>query len=196
MTPTAKYFNSMARESESCEPKDATVNHIIESARIHRGDTVLDVGTGTGFLLPAMAKAVGPFGNIDAVDISSEMLAIAHERHAHLPLPIRFMLADIENDPVHALYDRIILHNVLPHLEKPMETLMRLYFTNLAGAGSITVAQSTSRDTANEANTKVEIHTHTLPPASELAARLTDGGILVDLVEDNQDCWIIRMRRR
>lgn len=192
MTPTAKYFNSVARQQGTMESDETRLRHIIECANIHRGDTVLDVGTGTGVLLPALAKAVGPFGNIDAVDIASEMLAVAHEKNAHLPLPVRFMLSDIENDPVHSLYDRIILFNVLPHLQRPMETLMRLYFTNLAGAGSITVAQSRGRGDSYEDAPR----TMTLPPASEMATRLTDAGILVDYIEDSPECWAIRMRRR
>lgn len=198
MTPTAKYFNSVARQwNELNGPDKAQLQHIIECANIHRGDTVLDVGTGTGILLPVLAKTIGPFGNIDAADISSDMLSVAHDRHSKLPLPVRFMLTDIENDPVHSLYDRIILHNVLPHLTKPMETVMRLYFTNLAGAGSITIAHSPGREITNSKHAEIsEIKFHVLPPANEMATRLTDAGILVDYVEDNPNSWIVRLRRR
>lgn len=199
MNATIKFFNNVARTwDETTRHNDSnTLNHILQCANIHRGDNVLDAGTGTGILLPHLSKAIGPFGGIDALDLSSEMLAVAHERNAGLSLPVRFLLSDIENDPVQTLYDRILLINVLPHLERPMETLMRLYFTNLAGAGSVTVAQTGSRDEANEENAALDgIHTHILPPAAEFAARLSDAGILVDYVEDTPVCWLLRLRRR
>lgn len=197
MTSTAKFFNSVAAgyDERPNRPDNAKLQHIIDFAKVHRGDTVLDVGTGTGTLLPLLAKAIGPFGNIDAVDIASEMLAVAHDKHAGLPLPVRFMLTDIEKDSVHSLYDRVILLDVLPHLEQPMETIMRLYYHNLAGAGSVTLAQSCGRDAANAANAELGIHAHQLPPAQEMATRLTDAGIPVEYVEDTPEQWLIRIVR-
>jgi len=196
MTPTAEYFNSVARTWDSREKYDEKkIRYILERAKVHRGDLVLDVGTGTGVLLPYLAKLVGPFGFIDAIDFSGEMLTVAHERHASLPLPVKFILADIENDPVHTLYDRIILHNVLPNLERPMETIMRLYASNLTGAGSITIAHSCGREALNAANDSLELPTHELPPAQALASRLADAGLTVDYCEETPDLYIVSLRR-
>lgn len=196
MNPTAEYFNSVARTWDANEKSDEKkIDYILDRAKVHRGDIVLDVGTGTGVLLPHLARRVGPFGFIDALDFSGEMLTVAHENHASLPLPVKFILADIENDPVHTLYDRIILHNVLPHLERPLETVMRLFASNLTGAGSITIAHSCGRDTVNAAHAGMKPATRELPPAKALASRLEDAGLAVDYWEETPELYIVSLRR-
>lgn len=44
------------------------------------GDTVLDVGCGTGLSFPFIQDAVGPFGKIIGIEPSPEMLALARAR--------------------------------------------------------------------------------------------------------------------
>lgn len=184
-----------AQSTLAPERPAAKLRHIVKSANIHAGDSVLDVGTGTGTLLPYLAEAVGRFGSIDAVDLSGDMLAQAHSHHASLPLPVRFFLADIENDTVHTLYDRILLLDVLPHLKRPLETIMRLFHMNLAGGGSVTLAHSVGRGMLNELHSVNSVPAHVLPPAAEMASRLADAGLNVDYVEDTADTYIIRLRR-
>jgi ubiquinone/menaquinone biosynthesis C-methylase UbiE len=46
------------------------------------GDSVLDVGCGTGVLLPALVEAVGPTGRVTGLDHSNAFLARAHRRLA------------------------------------------------------------------------------------------------------------------
>lgn len=46
------------------------------------GEKVLDVGCGPGFLLAEMAEEVGVLGKVVGVDISADMLALAHARCA------------------------------------------------------------------------------------------------------------------
>jgi SAM-dependent methyltransferase len=55
---------------------DALVAH----CQLRPGDTVLDAGTGTGFVAVAAARAVGPQGNVVAVDLSAGMLAVARQQ--------------------------------------------------------------------------------------------------------------------
>lgn len=52
----------------------------IRDLGLRPGDTVVDLGTGTGWALPRLADAVGPSGQVIGVDISRGMLARAHRR--------------------------------------------------------------------------------------------------------------------
>lgn len=49
-------------------------NQAIDELRLKSGDTVVDLGTGTGWNLPRLAERVGPTGHVIGVDISPAML--------------------------------------------------------------------------------------------------------------------------
>ena len=50
---------------------------LIQQLPVRRGDTVLDVGCGTGFCLPLLQQKVGPTGAIIGIDASEQMLQVA-----------------------------------------------------------------------------------------------------------------------
>lgn len=52
----------------------------IRRLELNQGDTVVDLGTGTGRNLIGLSKAVGPVGRVIGIDISPEMLEHAAER--------------------------------------------------------------------------------------------------------------------
>ncbi|WP_098957632.1 methyltransferase domain-containing protein [Pseudonocardia sp. N23] len=52
---------------------------------LQRGERVLDIGSGPGHLLAAMAEAVGPAGAVHGMDPSEAMNALARERCASMP---------------------------------------------------------------------------------------------------------------
>ena len=52
----------------------------LEKLSAQPGETVLEIGFGTGHCLVALAKRVGPHGRVIGLDISDGMLAIARQR--------------------------------------------------------------------------------------------------------------------
>lgn len=52
----------------------------IELLGLRKGDTVLDLGCGTGLNLPELMQRVGPTGRIIGLDRSTDMLAVAERR--------------------------------------------------------------------------------------------------------------------
>ena len=58
-----------------------------ERAGLKAGETVVEVGAGTGFFAIEAARRVGPAGRVFAVDISSELVELLHERRATADLP-------------------------------------------------------------------------------------------------------------
>ncbi len=68
----------------------------IAELRLQPGDTVVDLGTGTGWNLPRLADRVGPTGTVIGVDISPGMLERARKRVASRPPGnVRLVEADI-----------------------------------------------------------------------------------------------------
>ncbi len=57
----------------------------IEKLQLKPGEAVLDIGCGTGALIPALVEAVGPQGRVVAMDFSPRMVAIARKRAGKWP---------------------------------------------------------------------------------------------------------------
>lgn len=52
----------------------------VEALNLHRGDTVVEIGCGTGINFPLLHRAVGPEGRIIGVDLTDAMLEQAKQR--------------------------------------------------------------------------------------------------------------------
>jgi SAM-dependent methyltransferase len=82
----------------------------VEAARIQPGEHVLDVCCGAGASAIPAAKAAGPQGRVDAIDLAGELLAQGRRRAAREGLVnVRFLQADAETwEPdAHRLYDLV-----------------------------------------------------------------------------------------
>jgi arsenite methyltransferase len=55
-----------------------------KALNLRPGESVLDVGSGPGFLAAEMASEVGPTGRVSGVDISEAMLSMARTHCAKL----------------------------------------------------------------------------------------------------------------
>jgi predicted methyltransferase len=78
---TPEQRNNMAA-SLTRPGRDATQKpvELVEALELKPGMTVADVGTGGGYMLPHLSRAVGPSGRVLAEDIFDEFLAKAKEK--------------------------------------------------------------------------------------------------------------------
>ena len=77
------------------------------------GDTVLDVGSGTGLSLPLLVAAVGPQGRVVGVERSSGMMALARERaRAAGWQNVELIEAEMERAALPEGIDAILFHYV------------------------------------------------------------------------------------
>ncbi len=91
-------------------------HRLIEHARIHSGQKILDIATGTGLVAIEAAQLVGTEGWVVGVDISTGMLNEAKRKIEALGLGnIALQLADAEAlDFPHNTFDRILCCSTLP----------------------------------------------------------------------------------
>ena len=84
---------------------------------VRRGDTVLDVGCGTGLCLPLLQHKVGPTGAIVGIDASEQMLELAAARIAeHGWDNVRLIAAPVADAPIDVVADAAVfcaVHDVM-----------------------------------------------------------------------------------
>lgn len=67
-------------------------------ATINAGETILDLGSGGGIDVLLSAKRVGPTGKAYGLDMTDEMLALAHENQRKSGIDnVEFLKGEIEN---------------------------------------------------------------------------------------------------
>ncbi len=74
-------------------------NFLISTVGPHPGETVIDICTGTGALLPLYAERVGDNGRVIGIDFSIGMLRVARKKTRHLK-NISLVLADVAALPI------------------------------------------------------------------------------------------------
>lgn len=143
-----EFFNQIAKEWDSIiEVNEEKINTLLSKLNITDNSKVLDIGTGTGVLIPFL-KSLNPNGYIKGVDISSEMLNVAREKFRNIE-KVSFELVDVEKDVINETYDSIVLYSMFPHLKDKTNTIKKLVEKNLEKGGQLIIAHSNSRTFLN-----------------------------------------------
>ncbi|CEN81759.1 class I SAM-dependent DNA methyltransferase [Paraclostridium sordellii] len=143
-----EFFNKIAKEWDSIiEVNEEKINLLLSKLDIKSNERILDVGTGTGVIIPFI-KALNKGGYIKGVDISTGMLNIAKEKYKNLE-NIEFEIKDVEEEEIYEKYDKIILYSMFPHLENKTKTVKTLINKNLNENGKLIIAHSNSREFLN-----------------------------------------------
>ncbi|MDA1316007.1 MAG: methyltransferase domain-containing protein [Acidobacteria bacterium] len=102
---------------------------LLEAIGVTPGQTIGDIGTGVGFMLPYMADAIGPSGRVYAEDIQDDFLEKAQAVAAEHGLKnISFVKGD-PNDvklPENSL-DLALILDVYHHINYPEATMASVY---------------------------------------------------------------------
>ena len=107
----AQYRGRAARYDAELLPFEALRREALDLLDLRPGDTVLDVGCGTGLSFDGLKRKVGEGGRIVGIDPSPDMLAQARVRIArHHWTGITLVLATAADAPLHGRADAAIFH--------------------------------------------------------------------------------------
>lgn len=126
---TAEGRAAMARALES-EARNAVQKpeEVVAALGIKPGATVADIGTGVGYMLPYLSKAVGATGSVLGEDIQSDFLAIARQKIAAQKIGNIKLILGTELDPKlpRKAVDLELLLDVYHHFNYPDKMLAAL----------------------------------------------------------------------
>ena len=167
MNKDIEFFNTCADNWDNIrQTNPAILEKLMNLADIPAGAAVLDVGSGTGVLIPYLHAKVRACGKITAVDFSENMLAKAQEKFCNLN-NLNFLVGDIlEMYLPQNFYDVVICLNFFPHLHTRKEEFLRKMNCTLKNDGSLIVMHDISRETVNNIHRESEVVAeHRLPEA-------------------------------
>ncbi len=98
---------------------------MIQDLDVEPGSSIVDAGCGPGLWTPLLAQAVGPYGRILGIDISTEALITAQSRCAHSCYRhmVQFKRAMLDELPLaYGSVDLIFSANVSQYLVDPVAT--------------------------------------------------------------------------
>ncbi len=161
----AEYFNALADDWDSRGVNAEAIERVLDNVRVRAGMSVLDVGCGTGAVIPFyLSRGASP---ITAVDISERMIEKAREKFG--TSGVRFICADAQTLALTERFERIVVYNALPHFKDPASLIERLAGL-LAPGGVLTIAHGMSRERVNRMHaSSPERVSSALMPAHELA---------------------------
>jgi len=158
---------------------------------LEHGQNILDVGTGTGVLIPYLIREVGPAGSVTAIDYSENMIRVCKTKHSHLK-NVSVELGNIEEDTFPAeSFDAVICFGLFPHLENKQKVLRNINHLLKAG-GTLVIAHALSSEELkvhhNNASSAV-VH-DMLPEEAEMKQLLEQTGFTEISIQDKPGCYL------
>ncbi len=140
------FFDELAGTwNEAVDP--VKVRDMLSRARIGCGATVLDVGSGTGVLIPFLLEVVGPKGSVSALDISPAMLKRARAKGFS---NVKYVCAPVERMPFSdGCFDTVMCFNAFPHFINKAAAVSEMARVLISG-GHLVIAHLQSREALNK----------------------------------------------
>src|SRR4030042_5246636 len=83
--PRQEIFNNMAEKWDEMilltPQQKTTIKYVINNSKLLKQDKILDVGCGTGVLIPYIIKNLGDTGKIICIDVSDKMIKAAKKKN-------------------------------------------------------------------------------------------------------------------
>lgn len=188
----ADFFNSVAKNWDNMINVDESkINYLLNKLKIQEDDEILDIGTGTGVLIPFLNERVCT-GRIKGVDISEGMLEVAKSKFNHLS-NVDFDLVNVEKEELKHQYDKIILYSMYPHLENKTQTISNLVKDSLKEDGILMIAHSDSREFLNNLhrNSDERVHESILMEINEQKNVFINAGLKVIEAFENDEMYYV-----
>jgi len=197
-TETVAFFDRCAHDGVMLEFEPAELARVAALPAawgLRRGDRVCEAGCGAGRLTTFLAGAVGPGGEVLALDTSAAMLDRAAARR--LPGHARLVLASALAIPAaEASFDHVVCFHALPHFPDPGAALVELARVLVPG-GSLWVCHLASRERVNALHASFggPVADHRIPDDGTMRRLAAAAGLRLESIADGEDGYLLHARK-
>jgi ubiquinone/menaquinone biosynthesis C-methylase UbiE len=187
------YFNQMASTWDQKFYTPELLAHLeknlVPRFHLRRGSRVLDVGGGTGGIIPFLLEAVGAQGEVHSIDFAEKMVEIAREKFAGEPR-VSVRVASVEMLPFEDhFFDHGVCFGVFPHLEDRPRVLREINRV-LKPSGTLVIAHAlSSRGIRAHHQGASPVSQDFLPEEEEMRGLLGESGFEVKALIDEPKCY-------
>jgi ubiquinone/menaquinone biosynthesis C-methylase UbiE len=188
-----EYFDHLAPtwDKELTRERLKCLGNIVKELGIKPGYYVLDIGSGTGILLPFLIAELGDEGKIVALDFSAEMLGQAKAKN--FPPIVGFAQADVLAIPLaDNSVDLTICNSVFPHFNDKVKALKEIARV-LRNNGRLVICHTMSRAMINQLHQSVGgvIANDLLSPEFQLRGLIRQAGLKITHFEDSPERYLV-----
>lgn len=172
------------------------LEYLVAQFELKKGTTLLDVGTGTGGLLPLLLKCVGSEGSITAIDFSERMIRKAGDKFKDKE-NLRFSITSVKGLPFKTkFFDSVICFGAFPHFEDKEKALSEMHRV-LKGGGKLFIAHALgSFKLKNHHKGSSQVAHDVLPEEGEMRKMMKEAGFMDVCIIDREKCYICRGRKQ
>lgn len=192
-----EFFDSIADQWDSWEKPDilSRVSRVVQLAEIAPEMRVLDVGTGTGVLLPLLSQAVGEDGRVEAIDVSSGMLRVA--RSKGIPPNVSLLQTSLEEyRPASGHFDRVMCNAVFPHFSDSAAALAKI-LSLLRPGGRLVISHPIGREAVNRIHSASSsvVAEDSVPDNEKLRSLLEGAGFEgIKIIDEPEFHWAVGIK--
>jgi ubiquinone/menaquinone biosynthesis C-methylase UbiE len=163
---------------------------LVSLFHLQKGAKILDVGAGTGGIVPYLLEAIGPEGSIWAIDFAEEMVKIGRKKFQKESRVI-FELASVEDLAYKdRFFDQIVCFGAFPHFEdkgKALEEMGRV----LKPRGTLIIAHALSSVALRSHHQNcAPVSKDFLPEEGEMRSLLERAGFQLNRLIDQPKCYL------
>jgi len=188
-----EYFDQLAPtwDKELTRERLNCLGNIVRELGIKPGYYVLDIGSGTGILLPFLIAELGDEGKVVALDFSAEMLGQAQAKNFQ-PI-VGFAQADVLAIPLaDNSVNLAICNSAFPHFNdkgKALKEIARVLRNN----GRLVICHTMSREMLNRLHQSIGgiVASDLLPDESQLRGLIKQAGLKINHFEDGPERYLV-----
>lgn len=185
-----EFFNSLAEKWDNiCEHPKHKVDYVMSKIDLKNGDKVMDVGSGTGVLIPYIEEKIGSTGYVTAIDLAENMIKVSKRKNKFSNL--EFIIDDFLNyDSKDKVY-YVIAYSCYPHF-KDKNKFFKKANSLLEVGGKIIIAHIENKELINSRHQEVDdkIKSDILPNVEKTVQLVEKHGFKAIYTEDSNDYYI------